>query len=472
MRTRKQINLLIEQKTALVRDKIAQAKSIETDEAQAEAYSATVGEITALNSEIETLEEEAKTAPDLDGIETKNAERHQNATQIVSRPAMPSGTATSNAGEFKVSGNLPAQVSRARDADITSFKSGTREERAFKAYGFGQWFIASQFGVKSAVDFCQKNNIALREVKAGAEGVNSLGGALVPIQFDNDLIDLREEFGVFRRNAKISQMTSDTKVVPRRTGGLTAYWGAENAQMTDSDKTWDDVELVARKLYALAKYSAEYSEDAIISVGNDLAQEIAYAFSIAEDAAGFNGDGTGAYGRITGVRTKLLSIYTATGGVGLKLASGNQWSEITLNDFHGMTAILPMYARRGNVKWYAHQAFYSNVMQRLAFAAGGVTAAEIAAGMKEPRFMGFPVEITQTLPAVEANSQIPVLFGDLAAAALFGDRRSTTIAVSEHANFEKEQWTIRGSERLDINVHDVGTTLAAGPMVGLITAAS
>jgi len=31
---------------------------------------------------------------------------------------------------------------------------------------------------------------------------------------------------------------------------------------------------------------------------------------------------------------------------------------------------------------------------------------------------------------------------------------------------------IRGTDRFDINVHDVGNTSAAGPIVGLITAAS
>jgi HK97 family phage major capsid protein len=82
------------------------------------------------------------------------------------------------------------------------------------------------------------------------------------------------------------------------------------------------------------------------------------------------------------------------------------------------------------------------------------------------------------MPSVEANSQVAALLGDLSLAALFGDRRMTTIAMSEHANFANDEWAIRGTERYDINVHDVGNADAtaanrvAGPMVGLITAAS
>jgi hypothetical protein len=68
-----------------------------------------------------------------------------------------------------------------------------------------------------------------------------------------------------------------------------------------------------------------------------------------------------------------------------------------------------------------------------------------------------------------------------------GDRRQTTIHMSEHAlnAFEQDEIVIRGTERFDIVVHDVGDpTAAAGParsaqagntagtIVGLMTGAS
>jgi hypothetical protein len=70
------------------------------------------------------------------------------------------------------------------------------------------------------------------------------------------------------------------------------------------------------------------------------------------------------------------------------------------------------------------------------------------------------------------------LLGDLSLAASFGSRRDTTIAISEHSRFANDQLEIRGTERFDINVHDVGNASATagfafpGPIVGLITAAS
>jgi HK97 family phage major capsid protein len=117
-------------------------------------------------------------------------------------------------------------------------------------------------------------------------------------------------------------------------------------------------------------------------------------------------------------------------------------------------------------------------MERVMLAAGGVTAAEIAAGRRQPMFMGYPVEFAQAMPSTEANSQVCALFGALDLSSLFGDRRMTTIATSEHLNFAEDELAIRGTERFDINNHDVGNASATaadrvpGPIVGLITAAS
>jgi HK97 family phage major capsid protein len=72
---------------------------------------------------------------------------------------------------------------------------------------------------------------------------------------------------------------------------------------------------------------------------------------------------------------------------------------------------------------------------------------------------------------------MPCLFGDLRQAARFGDRKQIAVDVtdSNKTEFEDDVLTIKGVERFDINVHDVGNASAvedereAGPVVGLIT---
>ncbi len=66
------------------------------------------------------------------------------------------------------------------------------------------------------------------------------------------------------------------------------------------------------------------------------------------------------------------------------------------------------------------------------------------------------------------NNEPFFLFGDMRRAAVFGDRRQLTLAISEHANFATDELTFRATERVDINVHDVGDASVAGPIVGLI----
>lgn len=117
-------------------------------------------------------------------------------------------------------------------------------------------------------------------------------------------------------------------------------------------------------------------------------------------------------------------------------------------------------------------------MLKLALAAGGVTKEEIVNGQRTPTFLGYPVAVTQVMPKVEANSQVCAVLGDLALAASLGSRRDVSIAMSEHSRFGYDQIEFRGTQRFDINVHSVGNASAtagsrvAGPIVGLITAAS
>jgi len=177
-------------------------------------------------------------------------------------------------------------------------------------------------------------------------------------------------------------------------------------------------------------------------------------------------------GVVESLDTAAGSPTTASAG-GIVIADGNNYSEITLPNLNTVIATCPTYAKR-NAKWYASPYFYNAVMVKLLTAAGGNTVNDIANGGVQ-RFLGYPVELVEVLPTSEANSQICCLFGDLRQAAKLGDRMMRTISTSEHATvdgenvWEKDQLAIKGVERIDINVHDVGTSSAAGPIVGLQT---
>lgn len=372
--------------------------------------------------------------------------------------------------------------------------TGTREERTTKAFQFGMWLLAIS-GNDQARDYCAMQGLSLTQdrskVQGGrdfsaalgqSEGINADGGYLVAPEFEDDFIVLREKYGVIRQHARIVPMSSDTKTRNRKRGGLTATFVGESGSPATTKQGWDQVKLVAKKIMTLSYMTTELNEDAIINMGDDLAGDIAWAFAELEDDCGFNGDSTSPYGGIVGVRQRLLDTYTASGGYGLTVGSGSvgsntDYSNLTLADFNKVTGTLPQFADQGeDTGWFCHKRFYHGVMERLMLAAGGVTAAEVAQGRRTLIFCGYPVFISQVMPTQEAVSQICCLFGNLRLAADFGDRRQTTIMISEHAAFTTDELAIRGTERFDINVHDVGDhplkTGDAGPIVGLITPAS
>lgn len=148
-----------------------------------------------------------------------------------------------------------------------------------------------------------------------------------------------------------------------------------------------------------------------------------------------------------------------------------------LGDFDKLIGICPTFARMG-AKWYCSPNFHDGTMRKLAYAAGGTDGTQVVNGIPQLTFKGYPVELTEVMPSTDSNSQVACLFGNLQKAAMFGDRRGTTITFSEHAVvnsqsvFEQDEIAVRGTERFDINVHDVGTSTVAGPIVGLISQAS
>lgn len=379
-----------------------------------------------------------------------------------------------------------------------NFRCATRAESAQRAYRFGMWGLATLSQTRShfartmqprAIQYCKDNGIPLLQVRGQSESVNEAGGYTVPHEFGNDIIALFEQYGVFRANAKIVPMISDSRSDPRREGGLEAFWEDEGIALEESEKKWGRVGLKAKKLTTLDHYSSEINEDSVVNFGDDLAGEMALAHTFKEDRAGFIGAAEAANGGITGICTKLKSLKLADGSAatvaqisGLKVATGTgSYNGILLTDFSKTKAKLPAYAFRQTPKWYINPGFYSEVVEPLIMSAGGITADMIAAG-SSMRLLGYEVVPTIIMPSVWAIDQIVALFGVLPLAARMGIRRELDIALSEHVRFNTDEIVIRGIQRLDINVHDVGgasataseralgAAQAPGPIVGLITA--
>ncbi len=360
----------------------------------------------------------------------------------------------------------PVRIARMRTyGKLKAFNSPdlTADQNAANAFLSGQFLLATVSNNLAAQKWCESHNVAL--LSPQEEGSNQMGGFLVPPEFGTAIIDLRETYGVARREMKIEPMASNTKTVPRVVSGLTGYYVDENSATTESNKTWDNVRLVAKKIGALAKYSTELDEDAIISMSDDLAVEIGKTFALMEDNELFLGDGTSTYGGTSGLITEGAA---ATASVHTPVAANSSFGTLDLLDFETMIGKLPQYAETG-AKWFISKAGWAASMLRLIDAAGGNTGAMIA-GAAPKEFLGYPVVISQVMNSV-LTTQTSVYgvcyLGDLRLAATFGNRRDITIKMSDQRYFENDQIGILGTERFAINVHDMGSTSVVGPMITL-----
>ncbi len=361
---------------------------------------------------------------------------------------------------------VPASAKRLYGS-IKSFQGADKE---LKAYRFGQWFMATA-GIQSAIDYCENTGMPMA---VHNEGTNTAGGYLVPEEFGTDMTRLTLSYGAFRANTNIVPMMSDTRTDPRQTGFMEAYWVGESGTPTESDMTWDQTRLVAKKLTAMTRVTNELSSDTAISIGDQVIRDIARAFAYSEDVAGFNGTGLSTQGGVTGVIQSLSDAAgtpTTTSAGGIIVSANNTYAEITVAEFLAVIGICPTYART-NAKWYASPLFHNTVMMALQLAAGGNARTDISGGGLAP-FLGYEVVPVEVLPTAAANSQIPCVFGDLSQASKLGDRMSRTIKTSEHATiggenvWELDQLAIKGTERIDITVDNVGSTSVAGPICGL-----
>ena len=328
-----------------------------------------------------------------------------------------------------------------------------------EAFRFGSWALAC-IGFKKSAQWCTDNGIVTKA--ANMEGNNSAGGFLVPEEFENSIITLREQFGVIRNHARVVPMSSDIKRMPRRASNLTASFVGEASTASQTNGTFDQINLVAKKSMVLTKFSSELSEDAVVNFADDLAGEMAYSQSKLEDRCAFIGDSTSEFGGITGLAN-------AVGSAGVSTATSTAFTAITLAQIQAAFALLPQYADNANAKIFCHKAVWNSVFLRLAYVSGGNNAVDLLTGSGQLSFAGYPVVLSQAMNSTTGNGAVVCHFGDASQGIYFGDRRTTSVDFSNAAlnSFESDMLCYRSTTRWDLVCANVGDATNAGSIVTL-----
>lgn len=400
--------------------------------------------------------------------------RDQAAANAPARPAVTQDTYNPHEPVAATQITIPARARR--HGPLVAYKDRERE-----AYMAGLWFAGAlcadyrdhersqYFRAKAremGLQFIEDPNASYNTApQANLTGLsNQSGGIFVPDIVDTAILTITLDYGVLRRLAEIVPMTSDTKTTPRYSARMTAYWIGRGNKPTQSDPSWNAIQLIAKDLAAMTKIGRQVNEDSLVDLGEQVTRSMAEAFALAEDDAGFNGDGTSTYGGVNGLITRVQEsansacLITATGHTTL--------SALTNSDFTAVEAAAPNYLG-ADWRWYCHKSVYWNSMANLGLVAGGNRVDTIAAGPNTRLFHGYPVEFVNVMPSAPGSGAVAALFADLKMSVKLGDRRGRTVQAGyENDDFTKQLMTILGTERVDINVHTVKDPLGDSRAVG------
>jgi HK97 family phage major capsid protein len=339
---------------------------------------------------------------------------------------------------------------------LRAFKS---EEDAYKA---GMWIKGYLRGDAEARRWCNDAGV---EARAQGSAASTTGSAFVPDILSNQVLRLVNEDSVFASNATPVNMPSDVVLVPKRTGGATAYWVNENTAITDSDPTHSQITLTAKKVTAATRVSSELFEDSVVGIADMLATELAFTLTQAVETVAFNGNSANAPS-VAGILTAngILKNSSADYAASLVTAAGDTFDEITKANLVTMLGLMPSHSRQG-AAWIVSPYAFATCFQALDLAQGGSVGLSQGLGLT---FMGYPVLLShQMVGAGDQTGNVMALFANLRNAAHFGVRRGLEIASSDQVAFLSDQVVVRATMRCAISWSELGSDTVAGPVIAL-----
>jgi HK97 family phage major capsid protein len=299
------------------------------------------------------------------------------------------------------------------------------------------------------------------ESRALSSNDNAKGGVFIPESFAATVIRLVDSYSSIPQQANVIPMSGNTLYIPRRTGGNTAYFVSDNSETTASDMATDNVLLSTKDCRVATRVPNSLIEDSVIDLAGLVAQEFALALSRKIDDAGFAGDGTSTHGGIRGIQWRFEN--EALAG---EVDSGeSSLSALTIDDFAETIGKLPSYARP-TAGWYVTPQVFSTCMLPLALDKAA-SAAELAAGASEVRFMGYPVYFNNSMRTAPTSDQVIALFGDMKMSTHYGLRSQISVRASTDRYIEFDQTYFQAMARFDIVTSDIGDGTTAGPVVSL-----
>jgi HK97 family phage major capsid protein len=278
-----------------------------------------------------------------------------------------------------------------------------------------------------------------------AESVGATGGYLVPVQQLTTVMGVQAEQALIQPRATVIRMSGRSLTMPvldqttQSSGGAYAYFGGvtvyhveENAEKTESDPAFRQIELVAHELIAYTRCSDALLADSGQAISDFFGSELGFAGAIAfrRDWEFLRGTGAG----------QPLGIVPAgaTFGVGRAATGTINYADLANMYSHMLPSSL------GRAEWFISVDVLSTLMQ-IQDTAGNYIWATMTDGPSGTLF-GRPWHVTEKLPGLGTRGD--VLFADCKYY-LIGDRQVFTLESTPFDKWAYNQTSWRAVTRYD-----------------------
>ncbi|MCU7500722.1 MAG: phage major capsid protein [Ignavibacteria bacterium] len=283
--------------------------------------------------------------------------------------------------------------------------------------------------------------------QALSEGVAADGGYLVPDEVAGDILHFVNEYGVLRRYGSyfdMSRVKSDSLHIPRLLSDISVSWINEKAVIAQSEPSFEDVNLVLKKVAAISTVTEELLSDSLIVLYDFLMERYGERIAYAEDNQGFAGQGS----PFTGVLNAA--------GVNSVTIGGTSLENLDYDDLVDMQSCLSTAKLRG-ARWFGHPTIFGEI-RKIKDSAGNPILVKPNNGPIE-ELMGYPVEKVDAMPSKgSTGANTPFLaFGNARHIGLAGKgeiafKISDSAVINSESMFERAEQALRAMERVGIGV--------------------
>ena len=393
-------------------------------EAMAAHEEASVEGLEEVQAKVQELEAELADSVRFEEIRAEIVARREAAAQAAVQPPVEVEEVSleDNTEEENMS-KIPAVVASSRSRHFASAEDAFVSGKAILA-------MAGDHGARQFM-----NDIA-------TDGSNGESNT-IPAPLSNALINLLEEHGVARQVCRRIVMSQNTWDVPKLNGHVSINYTGEAQSISSSDVSFGQVSLVAKKMTALSKVSAEMTEDSIVSIMDVIVQDMALQMAIEEDKNLFLGVNSGLLAPADAIKGNSLIAEQTVANVGA----------LALSDLTALTVATgnPIVGARN--EWYINPTLFHGPIRDLLLAAGGNTQSVIEGGQR-PTLLGYPVNFVNVLDGASASADDSLLavFGDLSLGCYFGERRGLNFRVLNELYANTDQVGVQCTQRAALKV--------------------